>query len=143
MFDDTKALEWILNQEENASIEELTSPMIEKLIREAKNVVVVFCKYAGYMLIAVTHTCYMLRHYTGATTATSVVNRRLQGDPKQSGTLENQQQQHLNNGVLTSAAGDLLNNPNNNLPNGDLWVTEQRPETYLPPERVKGLAMES
>ena len=137
MFDDTKALEWILNQEENASIEELTSPMIEKLIREAKNVVVVFCKYAGYMLIALTHTCYMLRHYTGATTATSVVNRRLQGDPKQSGTFENEQ--HLNNGVLT---GDL-NYPNNNLPNGDLWVTEQRPDTYLPPERVKGLAMES
>ena len=135
MFDDTKALEWILNQEENASIEELTSPMIEKLIREAKNVVVVFCKYAGYMLIALTHTCYMLRHYTGATTATSVVNRRLQGDPKESGTFDNR----LNNGVL----GGDLNYPNNNLPNGDLWVTEQRPDTYLPPERVKGLAMES
>ena len=142
LFDDTKALEWILNQEENASIEELTSPMIEKLIREAKNVVVIFCKYAGYMLIAVTHTCYMLRHYTGATTATSVVNRRIQGDPKQNGTFENQQQ-YLN---INGGGGDLLNtNPNNNIMpiNGDLWVTEQRPETYLPPERVKGLAMES
>lgn len=58
-------MEWILNQADDDSIEELTSPMMEKLIRESKNVVVLFCKYAGYMLIAVTHTCYMLRHYSG------------------------------------------------------------------------------
>ena len=60
-------MEWILNQADDDSIEELTSPMMEKLIRESKNVVVLFCKYAGYMLIAVTHTCYMLRHYSGST----------------------------------------------------------------------------
>jgi len=82
--------------------------MIEKMIREAKNFVVLFCKYAGYMLIAITHTCYMLRHYTGSTTATSVV---------QNNNLQN---------------GQVLNN-----------FVEQKPDTYLPAERVRGLAMES
>ena len=108
IFDDVKALSWILDQADNDSIEELTSPMIEKMIREAKNFVVLFCKYAGYMLIAITHTCYMLRHYTGSTTATSVV---------QNNNLQN---------------GQVLNN-----------FVEQKPDTYLPAERVRGLAMES
>ena len=112
IFDDVRALSWILDQADNDSIEELTSPMIEKMIREAKNFVVLFCKYAGYMLIAITHTCYMLRHYTGSTTATSVV------------------QNH---------------NQNNNLQNGEVLnnFVEQKPDTYLPAERVRGLAMES
>ena len=112
IFDDVKALAWILDQADNDSIEELTSPMIEKMIREAKNFVVLFCKYAGYMLIAITHTCYMLRHYTGSTTATSVVETHR----------------------------------NNNLQNGDILshnYVEQKPDTFLPPERVKGLAMET
>ena len=110
IFDDTKALEWIMDQANNDSIEEMTSPMIEKLIREAKNIVVLFCKYAGYMLIAITHTCYMLRHYTGSTTATAVVD-----------TNRNQIQN-----------GEIHN-----------FIVEQKPDTYLPPDRVKGLAMES
>ena len=112
IFDDVKALAWILDQADNDSIEELTSPMIEKMIREAKNFVVLFCKYAGYMLIAITHTCYMLRHYTGSTTATSVVETHR----------------------------------NNNLQNGDILshnYVEQKPDTFLPPERVKGLAMDT
>ena len=124
MFDDTKALDWILNQNDDDAIEELTSPMIEKLIREVKNIVVLFCKYAGYMLIALTHTCYMLRHYTGASTATSVVNTRLIV-PSEPPTGEHPIGEHPP------------------LSNGDIWVENQRPGTYLPAERVKGLAMES
>ena len=115
LFDDTSALEWILNQNEHDSIEELTSPMIEKIIREAKNVVVLFCKYAGYLLIATTHTCYMLRHYAGETTVTSVVESRR----------------------LEPNENDVL------VPNGNVYIEEQIPGTYLPPEKVKGLAMES
>ena len=92
--------------------------MIEKLIRETKNIVVLFCKYAGYILIAVTHTCYMLRHYSGSNpTASSVVATRntLQQNGEHSGKIQL---------------------------NGDFLTAEQKPDTYLPPDKVKGLAKE-
>ncbi len=96
--------------------------MIEKLVRTAKNVVVLFCKYAGYILIAFTHTCYMLRHYTGTTTssASTVVT-----------TSEHMEQ------LIDDLTGEAV-------PNGNILVTtaEQKPSTYLPPNKVKGLAME-
>lgn len=119
LFDDSKVLEWILEQSSDDNISELTSNMIEKLVREAKNVVVLFCKYAGYMLIAITHTCYMLRHYSGTTTATAVVT-----------TTRHQQ-------MYDDVTGDLILN-------GDvIMMAEQRPATYIPADRVKGMAMES
>lgn len=116
MFDDTAALEWILNQADDDSIEELTSPMIEKLIRDAKNVVVLFCKYAGYMLIAITHTCYMLRHYSSSTTSMVRTKHEPLRDP---------------------VTGEIIQN------GGTLITAEQMPDTYLPADRVKGFAMES
>ena len=112
LFDDTRALEWIFSQADDDSIEELTSPMIEKLIREAKNVVVLFCKYAGYLLIALTHTCYMLRHFTG----TPSVVKKAENVPATAPV------------VVAVQNGDLL---------------QQIPNTFLPPDKVKGLAREA
>ena len=113
LFDDASALEWILNQDGDDSIEELTSPMIEKLIRESKNVVVLFCKYAGYMLIAITHTCYMLRHYSGSANNNNIVNTT------NSKTTDNIQQNHTN--------GDIFLN----------GTIDQKLNSYLPPDKVR------
>ena len=63
ILDETAALQWILSQSEEDSIEELTGSMLDKLITQTRNLVVLFCKYIGYALIAVMHTCYLLRHY--------------------------------------------------------------------------------
>ena len=126
LFDDTSALEWIFSQSDDDSIEELTSPMIEKLIRESKNVVVLFCKYAGYMLIAITHTCYMLRYYSGSGSATP----KIALNSKTAEDIQNQNQTtdlHLNNGDI------FLNN-------GSI---EQRPSSHTPIDRIKGLPMEA
>ena len=87
--------------------------MIEKLIRESKNVVVLFCKYAGYMLIAITHTCYMLRHYSGSANNNNIVNTT------NSKTTDNIQQNHTN--------GDILLN----------GTIDQKPNSYLPPDKVR------
>ena len=118
LFDDASALEWILNQDGDDSIEELTSPMIEKLIRESKNVVVLFCKYAGYMLIAITHTCYMLRHYSGSANNNNIVN-------------------------TTNSKTTVLKTTDNiqqNNTNGDIFLNgtiDQKPNSYLPPDKVR------
>ncbi len=37
--------------------------MLDKLITQTRHLVVLFCKYIGYVLIAIMHTCYLLRHY--------------------------------------------------------------------------------
>lgn len=63
ILDETAALQWILSQSEEDSIEELTGTMLDKLIKQTRHLVVLFCKYIGYALIAVMHTCYLLRHY--------------------------------------------------------------------------------
>ena len=118
LFDDASALEWILNQDGDDSIEELTSPMIEKLIRESKNVVVLFCKYAGYMLIAITHTCYMLRHYSGSANNNNIVNTT-NSKTTDSKTTDNLQQNHTN--------GDIFLN----------GTIDQKPNSYLPPDKVR------
>ena len=63
IMDETETLQWILSQSEEDSIEELTGSMLDKLITQTRNLVVLFCKYIGYALIAIMHTCYLLRHY--------------------------------------------------------------------------------
>ena len=62
-MDETETLQWILSQSEEDSIEELTGSMLDKLIEQTRHLVVLFCKYIGYALIAVMHTCYLLKHY--------------------------------------------------------------------------------
>ena len=63
-MDETETLQWILSQSEEDSIEELTGSMLDKLIEQTRHLVVLFCKYIGYALIAVMHTCHLLKHYS-------------------------------------------------------------------------------
>ena len=62
-MDEDETLQWILSQSEEDSIEELTGSMLDRLIEQTRHLVVLFCKHIGYALIAVMHTCYLLRHY--------------------------------------------------------------------------------
>ena len=48
---------------EAAEIEEVSSSMLGRLIRDTRNIVVIFCKYIAYAIIALTHTCYLIKNY--------------------------------------------------------------------------------
>ena len=37
--------------------------MLGRLIRDTRNIVVIFCKYIAYAIIALTHTCYLIKNY--------------------------------------------------------------------------------
>ena len=56
-------LGWMMTYLESAEIEEVSSSMLGKLIKEARNIVVIFCKYIAYAIIALTHTCYLIKNY--------------------------------------------------------------------------------
>ena len=38
--------------------------VLGRLIRDSRNLVVIFCKYLAYALIALTHTCYLIKNYS-------------------------------------------------------------------------------
>ena len=63
-MDAQNTLQWLLSQADDDSIDEVTGTMMDKLIKETKHLVVLFCKYIGYAIIALTHTCFLLKHYT-------------------------------------------------------------------------------
>ena len=63
-MDEEEVLQWILAYVESAEIEEMSSSLLGKIIRETKHVVVVFCKYIAYAIIALTHTCYLIKNYS-------------------------------------------------------------------------------
>ena len=63
-MDDSEALDFLLGQLTSSVLEEVTGAMMANLITEARHLAVLFCKYMGYVVIAVTHTCYILRHYS-------------------------------------------------------------------------------
>ena len=48
---------------ETAEIEEVSNSILGKLIKETRNIVVIFCKYIAYAIIALTHTCYLIKNY--------------------------------------------------------------------------------
>ena len=64
LLDGPAVLQWMLAQIESDEIEEVTGTMLNRLIRESHHMVVLFCKYVGYAIIALSHTCYLLRHYS-------------------------------------------------------------------------------
>ena len=70
-MEETDVLEWLFNQVESSEIEEVTATMLERLISESKHLVVLFCKYLGYIIIALTHTCYLLKNYKPLSTVTA------------------------------------------------------------------------
>ena len=37
--------------------------MLERLVRDSRHLVVLFCKYVAYAIIALTHTCYLIKNY--------------------------------------------------------------------------------
>jgi hypothetical protein len=63
LLDDTDALSWLKTQTASDSIEEVTPIVLAKLIGDSRHLAVLFCKYLGYVVIALSHTCYLLRHY--------------------------------------------------------------------------------
>lgn len=62
MHDENEVQEWLMAEASSSSIEEMTGPFLYTMIRQSMHVVVVFCKYLGYVVIAITHTCFILRH---------------------------------------------------------------------------------
>lgn len=96
--------------------------MLERLISESRHLVVLFCKYLAYIIIALTHTCYLLKNYKPSVTTplpggpVAPVDGRMAAGP---GGLQQQQQQQLNAGGGGGVGG------------------------YMPVDRVRGLANES
>jgi len=63
LLDDETVLEWLLGHLESAEIEEVSASLLGKMMKETRRVVVVFCKYIAYAVIALTHTCYLIKNY--------------------------------------------------------------------------------
>merc|ERR1712227_281627 len=63
LLDIEEALKWMLTHLESAEIEEVSNSMLGRLIRDTRNIVVIFCKYNAYAIIALTHTCYLIKNY--------------------------------------------------------------------------------
>jgi len=61
--DDQTVLDWLMSHLDSAEIEEVSSGMLGRLVRDSRNLVVVFCKYMAYAIIALTHTCYLIKNY--------------------------------------------------------------------------------
>ena len=63
LMDGEEVLKWMMTHLESAEIEEVSSSMLGRLIRDTRNIVVIFCKYIAYAIIALTHTCYLIKNY--------------------------------------------------------------------------------
>jgi len=63
LLDEESVLQWLMTHLEAAEIEEVSSSMLGRLIRDTRNIVVIFCKYIAYAIIALTHTCYLIKNY--------------------------------------------------------------------------------
>jgi len=61
--DEEPVLAWLLTHLEAAEIEEVSNSALGRLIKEVRNLVVIFCKYCAYAIIALTHTCYLIKNY--------------------------------------------------------------------------------
>jgi len=64
LVDDQAVLAWLTSHLEAAEIEEVSQGVLGRLIRDSRNLVVIFCKYLAYALIALTHTCYLIKNYS-------------------------------------------------------------------------------
>ena len=131
LLDAQNTLQWLLSQADSASIEEVTGTMMDKLIKETKHLVVLFCKYIGYAIIALTHTCYLLKHYT------STPSQHSTNPPVANGLVQNGRPISPRPG---SRNANLHPNAMQNMPGRP--ISPLSPPTYLPAEKVKGLAME-
>ena len=65
LLDSDSVLTWLLNHSSGeGGLDEVSGTVMDRLVREARNLVVLFCKYAGYIAIALVHTCFLVKHYT-------------------------------------------------------------------------------
>ena len=65
LLDSESVLTWLLNHSSGeGGLDEVSGTVMDRLVREARNLVVLFCKYAGYVAIALVHTCFLVKHYT-------------------------------------------------------------------------------
>jgi len=63
LLDDEAVLAWQMTHLESSEIEEVSSGLLGRLIRDSRSLVVIFCKYMAYAIIALTHTCYLIKNY--------------------------------------------------------------------------------
>ncbi len=63
LLEDAEVLSWLLTHLEDALIDEASASMLTRLLRDTKLALVVFCKYIAYAIIALTHTCYLIKNY--------------------------------------------------------------------------------
>ncbi len=63
LVEDTEVLGWLLAHVEAAMIDEASASVLARLIKDTKLALVVFCKYIAYAIIALTHTCYLIKNY--------------------------------------------------------------------------------
>ena len=127
-MDADSTLKWLLSQVGSDSIEEVTGTMMEKLIKETKHLVVLFCKYIGYAIIALTHTCFLLKNYTTSR------DYNVQHPAAANGQVQN--------GVARPISPRPSSNLNPNINHPRPISPIITPPTYLPPDKVKGLSME-
>jgi len=63
LLDSGSVLTWLLNHSSGeGGLDEVSGTVMDRLVREARNLVVLFCKYAGYVAIALVHTCFLVKH---------------------------------------------------------------------------------
>ena len=142
-MDAQSTLQWLLSQADDDSIEEVTGTMIDKLIKETKHLVVLFCKYIGYAIIALTHTCFLLKHYT-STPSSSQTHPNNPHQPAVNGGLV--QNGEINGRPISPRPNSRNAQLNPNMNHESLLRPRSpmlSPPTYLPPEKVKGLSMET
>ena len=63
LLDGSAVLQWILSLLEADEIEEVSANLLDRLARDTRHLVVLFCKYVAYAIIALTHTCYLIKNY--------------------------------------------------------------------------------
>ena len=134
MLDAQNTLQWLLSQADDDSIDEVTGTMMDKLIKETKHLVVLFCKYIGYAIIALTHTCFLLKHYTSTPSQAPSNHPAANGGLVQNGEIVGGRP------ISPRPNGQLNPNMNHDLRPRSPMLS---PPTYLPPEKVKGLSMET
>ena len=135
LLDAQSTLQWLLSQVDEDSIEEVTGTMMEKLIKDTKHLVVLFCKYIGYAIIALTHTCFLLKHYTSTSSHSNT-------QPPVDGLIQNGEVGVARPISPRPSSRNAHLNPLNQAVGGRP-VSPLQPPAYLPPDKVKGLARES
>jgi len=70
--------EWINTQIKNNEKKKATYDLMS-FIKESKNLLVIFCKYTAYGIIALTHTCFLLKNFTSNEYRNNLPKEKLKG----------------------------------------------------------------